>query len=185
MTKNYVRPHFDHLSVRNVMVALVMLLASRDTVTNINGIEWAKDHAAPHLKCLDLRNAVAPCLMLLTSCNANTSASGIICPKSHVSPHFHQLGLIFNSFGIMWCQYWWQYITWPKRSCGTSFWSSWAKNCSCAIDNGISSHDANASIKYIIWQKKSCCTSFRLSWLSKYSDASNNANGFTWCWSWC
>ena len=71
--------------------------------------------------------------------DADTGVYGITWPKSYVAPHFDHLDLRIALVPLMMpllscdtdigtnC------ITWPKKSCCTSFWLSWTKECNGVI----------------------------------------------------
>ena len=83
--KSNIAPHFDYLDLRNAMMPLMMLAASHDADTNVNGIikhhsQWhqmTKSHIAPHCSYHNPRNVVVALIMLLVSCDTVAGASSI------------------------------------------------------------------------------------------------------------
>ena len=114
-----------------------------------------KSHIAPHLIVYDLRLylisviltlriTVMPLTMKLASHDTNAGASGIVWPKNYVAPHFDHpdlsnaiVPLITPSVSCD-TNASASGMTWPKKSCCTSVWMSWPKECNGAIDNVIS-----------------------------------------------
>ena len=92
-----------------------------------------------------------PLMIPSALCDANASANALTWPKRSFTLHFDWLAQ-----EIQWC-HWCHWchvmltpmpmasfdtnltcVTWPKMSCCSSFWSSWPKECNCAIDVAIS-----------------------------------------------
>ena len=77
--------------------------------------------------------------------------------KCHFTPHFDHLDIMnamvlltipSESYDVEASG-----VAWPKKSCCTSFWSSWPKEMVFA------SYNTDASANGIIWPRKSCCSS--------------------------
>ena len=131
---SYAAPHFDCLDLRKAMVPLMMPLASCDVDASAIGITWPKVHVAPHFSHLDLRNAIVPWWyhqhhMMLTPVPMASHDH-----KSHIAPHFDFLDLGNTSCDADTST---NSITWQIKSCWTSFWSSWPKECNDAINSDV------------------------------------------------
>ena len=110
-------PHFDHLDPRDLMVPLIMLLASHYTSASNNSVTWPKSHVTPHFSCLNLRNAMVPLMKLLTACDTNASAISVTWWKSCCTSFWSFWlkecnGAIDGAVHITWCWHQCIDITW-------------------------------------------------------------------------
>ena len=76
--KSHVAPHFSYLDQTNLVVVLMMQLASHDADAGASVTICQKSHIVFHFDHLDVRNSVVPLMALLASCNTDTSTNGII-----------------------------------------------------------------------------------------------------------
>ena len=117
--ETHVAPHFNFLELRNVMVPLVMLLVSCDT--DLNGITWHQHqwhHTMPMPVSQDKKSHVTSNFDCLDLRNVTVTLRMLTASCDANT----------NANGM----------TWPERSCDTSFWSSRHNECSVAINNAIS-----------------------------------------------
>ena len=66
------KDHFSHLDLGNVMMSLMIPLASHAAEASVNGITW------PYLDNLELRNGLVPLMVPLASSDTDTGTNGII-----------------------------------------------------------------------------------------------------------
>ena len=180
--KSHVASQVDCLDLMNVMMSLMIPLVSCDTNATASDTTWSKCHLAPHFEHLDQRNIVVPLMMPSVSCDADTDANDATWPKSHVVPHFDHLDLRNVMLPLMMlsvsCDASANGFTWSDKSCCTSFWLSWPKEC-------------NNNTVGIMWcwcqhqwchmtKKNQCYTSVQLSWPKKWNGAIDNAVGIVW-----
>ena len=136
-------------------------------------------HVAPHFDCLDLRNAVVPLMMPMLVPMASHGQ------KSHVVPHFDYLDLrnaivpltmpsVYHAASA-------NGITWPIKSCCTSFWLSWSKECNCCHWWYHQHSGTNTGVSGVILQEKSCYSSC-LFLPEEYNGVTNDSSGsgITW-----
>ena len=64
MIKSHIAPQFDHLTLRNAMVPMMMLSMSHDTDDSANGVTGPKCCVVCHFDHHNLRNALVPLMML-------------------------------------------------------------------------------------------------------------------------
>ena len=148
------------INVRNVVVPLIMLLASCDTDDSPNNIKWWKGHVAYHLDCLGVLNAMVAFFMTVASSNPMTSANGITWPKSNIAPHFDYLPnkyicAIGNAINITWCKCQNQMHHMTQKSHVTPHFDYVDQTGAVILLMiPLASHDADSGASGIMWQKK-------------------------------
>ena len=105
-------------------------------------------HVTPHL--VSWPKEYSSALMTpLASCDSKVSVSSITWPKNNATPNFSHLDIRNAIVPLMmpWasCNAVAHGITWPKKSCCTSFWISWPKECDGAIN------DVNTAVNGVTW----------------------------------
>ena len=89
-----------------------------------------------------LSNAMMPLMIPFASCDCSTS--GITQPKNHTTPHFNCIDIMNEMVPLKTPSELSDAcasnngVTWSKKSCCTSFYLSWPKECSGYIDDTIS-----------------------------------------------
>ena len=152
----HVALHFRHLDLRNIMLPLVMQLASHETCTN--GVIWPKIMLHFILIILTWGMHSMPLWMLLVSCDADTSANVITDQKSHMSPHFDHLDLRKTMVPLMTVSHdadaFTSGITWTKSHVAPHFDYQDFRNAvvPLMIPSGI--HDADTGTSGITWTRK-------------------------------
>ena len=138
--KSHIKPHLNHLDVRNAVVPLATLLALCDAYTSFS-CDFDQKVILPFMSLvIGLRHAVVPLIMPFASYDTDTNTNGIMWPKCHIAPHFSCLNLmnaIADTIGNMWhwCQCHWCQIT--KKSCCIWFLLSWPTKFNGATENTI------------------------------------------------
>ena len=148
--------HCNCLYLRKIMIPFMMLLVSCDTDNEPSGIMW-QQHQWHHMMPIpvaivswDQKKVISnvDCLDLSNSDIENPGHHVMPTPllrawhdqKSHVAPQFDHLDtrdvIVLLTMPSASCD-----VPWPKKFQCTSYWSSWCKECSCAINSAV----------YIIW----------------------------------
>ena len=148
--KSHVALYFDYLDLRILMVPLMTHQHHMTPMPVIRAKHEQKGHVAPHFNCLDVRNAMVPLLMPLVTWCQDKWHLGMLTlmpvmshdQKSYVASNFSCLDLWNAIMPLMIllasCDTNATGITWPNKSCCTSFWSSWCKKFSGAIIDAVS-----------------------------------------------
>ena len=113
--RNNIAPHFNCLDIWNVIVPLMMLLASCDTHASFNVFKWPKSLVPSHFNFLDLGNAVLQLTTLLEQCqwcHINQKKVMLHLILIIYIKEFHKA--IGKFLSILWCWYQCNSRTWHQ-----------------------------------------------------------------------
>ena len=160
--------HFCYFDQTNLMVVLMIPLASYDADDGASSITWPEKSSCISFDHLDVRNRMVPLITLLESCNTDTRTYGITCPQYCVAHCFSHLDLMnavellimplalhdtdvsassvtgvkkscyYTSFQPVWLNKCNTGFSWAKMSSWASFQLSQTNNQNGAIDSAIS-----------------------------------------------
>ena len=106
---DYVEHCFYCVDLMNVMLLLMIPLASHHTEASANSVKWLKSHVASHLWSSSCNKCNVVFMMPSVSCDTNT---GIIRPKRSCCTLFQLSwpiklsGATENGNSAMWCWHW-------------------------------------------------------------------------------
>ena len=174
--KIHVAPYFKPLYIRKAIMVLMTPLASHDTSTGTSSITWPKRSCCTSFlsswpeKC---NGAIDNALSITCWCQCHLQLMMTLVshdPKIHVAPYFKPLYIrkaimvLMTPLASHDTSTGTSSITWPKRSCCTSFLSSWPEKCNGAVDNALSITCWWCQCQWNHMTKQVCCTSLQLSW---------------------
>ena len=179
------------------MVPLAMLFASHDADASASGIIWPRKSCCNSLQsswAKKFNGAIynAVCMMWHWQwCqwhHVMPMAAVSHDQKSHVAPHFDYLDarnivvLLTMLMALYDASISGNGMTWPEKSCCSSFQSSWPNKCKVAIDTDISIYCCLCQCQWQHMTKKSCCSSFQSFWHNEWNSTIDNVIRIMWHW---
>ena len=109
--------------------------------------------------------------------------------KSHVTPHFDhpypRNEMVLFTMPSVSCDAGANDVTWPKKSCCTSFWSSWPRKCNNGMNNTVYIIQCWCQCQWLHVTNKVMLHLTSIIFILKYNGAIYDAVSIMWHWHWC